>query len=120
MLTRNELIDGIIETGSDYNQVESNNAPQKPDAKIDMYAAKFTPFNNKSSVLSLFEAFHRWRPKCDERPQYPIDLVLIYDYDFYENVRYVHPRYGSMADDAYKLKNGRNQADSLRYVLVIN
>lgn len=119
-ISRKELIDYILETGSDYHQDESTNASQAPDAEIDIYAARFNPFDKGTSTLKLFESFHKWKPKCEERPQYPVDIILVYDYDSYGNIKYKHPRYGVEADDAYKLKNGKSRTDSLLGVFVIN
>lgn len=118
--SREELIKHILKTGSDYYEQNSENASEAPGIKIDMYAARFVPFDKESSTLTLLEAFHKWKPKCEERPQYPVDIILIYDYDTYNTIKYKHPRYKVEADDAYKLKTGKNRSDSLIAALVIN
>ena len=79
-----------------------------------MYAAPFEAGITKK----ILEGFHKYKPKCEERPQYPVDIWMIYDKDSFDNIEYMHPRLKVMAKDKWKQKKANNK--SLLKLIIVN
>ncbi len=110
-MTRGELLTKIRRLG--YDQPQS-------DGEYDFHAAQYLPFTKDSSTLQIFEAFHKWKPKCEDKPQPPIDIVMVFDAKRYEAVEHVHSRHGVVASDRYRLRGGSVRADALLAIILIN
>lgn len=110
-MARTEIIRRITTLGYD--------KPYADDA-YDFHAAKYDPFTKDSSLLEVFEAFHKWKPKCEERPQLPIDVIEIFDAESYISVEYNHPRHSVASNDRYKLKVSISRTDALLAIILIN
>jgi len=110
-MTRGELLTRVRRMG--YDQPAT-------DGTYDFYAAAYLPFIKDSTLLATFEAFHRWKPKCEEKPQKLIDLVMVFDATAYGSVEYTHPRHGSLANDRYELKDGAVRSSALLAIILIN
>lgn len=108
--TRGELLRFIMVNGLEYELKESEA----------IYAAEYAPFDNSSSVESILAGFHTYKPKCDELPQYPVDIWMIYDASRYEAAPYMHPRHGVLTRDRYQLMPGYIRRETLKACLVVN
>lgn len=91
--TAKKLVDKIIEKGDD-NYKETS-------ASRTIYGAELT----KDTILSILGGFHNLKPKCDERPQYPVDIWMIFDKNFYKNIEYLHPRHNVLVRDKWQRIN---------------
>lgn len=89
---RDVLISRIIKEGSEYENREEPGT---------IFAAPYAD----GVVEFILEGFHKFKPKSEERPQYPVDLWLIYDTAAYKNVEYMHPRHNVIARDKWKRTN---------------
>ncbi|MDZ7785558.1 MAG: hypothetical protein U5L95_00350 [Candidatus Saccharibacteria bacterium] len=69
-------------------------------AFIPIYAAPF----QKDVIKKILEGFHAYKPKCEERPQHPVDIWMIFDMNAYENIEYLHPRHKVVSRDKWELK----------------
>lgn len=90
------------------------------DGTYDFHAAEFLPFTKTSSTKEMFEGFHKWKPKCEERPQLPLDFIMVFDAECYEAIEYIHPRHGTKANDRYRLRDGAERVLSLIAIILIN
>lgn len=90
---KDALIARILETGT---EIENSEGPTT------IFAA---PYESERTILHTLEAFHKYRPKCDEKPQHIIDIWMLFDMDAYDNVEYLHPRHNVLARDKWKRKN---------------
>lgn len=70
--------------------------------------------------LSILEGFHKWKPRCLEKPQTRADIWMIYDTTKLENIEYNHSYYNVKASDGYVFKDKSNAVDSLLGILVID
>ena len=104
-LTKQQLIDKIIEDGQDV--YDSDN-----DVVGVIHAA---PFEN-DVVDKIMTGFHVYKPKCEESPQFPVDVWMVFDKEAYENIKYMHPRHHVLVKDRWKLKSSKT---GLLGVLVI-
>jgi len=105
-MSREELINSIIKNGTDsFGSKGENNI---------IYAA---PFEN-GIVRKLLEGFHTYKPKCEERPQYPVDIWMVFNKSSYNNVEYMHPRHKVIAKDRWKIKS--NQKSVLKALIIVN
>ncbi len=105
-LSRDELIKTIRQNNTDnFNSATGS---------IEMYAAPFEAGITKK----ILEGFHKYKPKCEERPQYPVDIWMIYDKDSFDNIEYMHPRLKVMAKDKWKQKKANNK--SLLKLIIVN
>ena len=80
----------------------------------DFAAACFTPFVASHTTAAFFTLYHKQLPGAAERPQYPIDVWVIYDAHAYEPVESVDFRRG------YRLRSGYDRRASLLGVAQIN
>ena len=100
------LLQSIINNGQDYKNIDEPNT---------IFAA---PYEGKDTIQRILDAFHRYKPKHEERPQYPVDIWLVFDARAYENVEYLHPRHNVLARDKWKRIDPKNSG--LLEVVVIN
>ena len=105
-LSRDELIKTIRRNNTD-GSISDNGS-------FEIYAAPFEAGITKK----ILEGFHKYKPKCLERPQYPVDIWMIYDKDSFDNIEYMHPRLNVMAKDRWKLKQSNNK--SLSKLVIVN
>lgn len=105
-VSREELISKIRQKGSDLYEVDSN--------RETIYAAIFEP----NTIKEILEGFHTYKPKCEEKPQYPVDVWLIYDAKVYKNVAYMHPRHKVLANDKWMRKD--NSKSGLLAIIIVN
>jgi len=117
-IPRNELIQKIIDTGTDIYKTDNNTACNMSDRQIDMFgmACKITP----PITLKVLEGFHKFKPKSLEHPQYPIDIWMVYDPEQLENIEYIHNRYHVKVSDGYIFKNQDDKTSALLAVFVMN
>jgi len=116
-LPKDELIKLIIETGSDRYDLYNPGEIKISNKHIDLFglACKVVA----SITLPILEGFHKYKPKSLERPQYRVDIWMIYDANRLKNVEYNHSYYNVKACDGYVFKNPKNKKDALLGVLVI-
>lgn len=105
-LSRDALISSILENGSDVFK-DTNE-------RIELFADAYS----NTTILFILDGFHKWKPKCDERPQYPLDIWMVYDKSAFDNVAYVNERHNVIAKDKWRMKDSKN--NGLKAVLVIN
>lgn len=94
---RESLLEGIINNGGDFYLSQKLSV----DHNI-MYAMNFMPWQEDSTILSNLEGFHKYKPKYEERPQYTMDIWMVFDAQCYENVAYLHPRHKVVAKDKWR------------------
>jgi len=105
-LDRQKLLEAILENGSDtYNELSEAR---------DMYAKQFS----YEMLRSIIDGFHVFKPKCKERPQYPVDIWMVFDKNAFDNIEYLHPRHNTVAQDKWRRKSANDQG--LKGILVIN
>jgi len=104
-LNRDDLVSSVISNGSDIYLNIGNE---------EIFAKEFTD----DALKSILSGFHVFKPKSEERPQYPVDVWMIFDKNTFENIEYLHPRHNTIARDKWRLKDSRN--NGLRGILVIN
>lgn len=104
-LNRDELVGLIINNGSD---------SYKDTATREIFAKEFTD----GTLEAILSGFHVFKPKSEERPQYPVDVWIIFDQNAFENIEYLHPRHNTIARDKWRLKDSRN--NGLQGVLTVN
>lgn len=95
-LTRDALIEKIQNNGSDIY-----------DSNRDEGVIHAAPYS-AGMVENLLAGFHVYKPKSEERPQYPVDIWMIFDRDAYNNVEYMHPRHHVLARDKWERKSGES------------
>lgn len=101
--TKKQLLEKIPQEGREFaNKGEPNT----------IYAA---PYEGECTLLHILEGFHKYKPKCEERPQYPVDIWLLFDAGAYSNIEYLHPRHNVVARDKWK----RGQPDKSGLVKII-
>lgn len=105
-LSRDELIESFKTNKLD---VFLNNSNEHT-----IYAVPF----EKGIIKKILEGFHTYKPKCDECPQYCVDIWMVFDFNAFENITYMHPRHNVIAQDKWKLKQDHN--NSLEMVLLVN
>jgi hypothetical protein len=105
-IARKSLIYRVIESGSEIADFEGLDT---------IFAAGY---EGKSTVLHILEGFHSYKPKCRERPQFPVDMWFMFDVRKYENIKYLHPRYNVMAEDKWKRRDPKDPG--LTGLIVIN
>jgi len=113
-----QLVQQIIDTGSDRYARQSKNEVKVNDRPIDLFG--YACVAKSPMTLSVLEGFHRWKPMCLERPQRKVDIWMVYDAEQLENVEYNHGYYGVKARDGYLFKNQNKKPDALLGVLVID
>lgn len=105
-IARKQLIESILQNGSDLYR--------SPDKSLEIHAKEYS----QGIVLDIMGGFHVWKPKCEERPQYPVDIWMIFDKEAFDNIEYMHPRHKVIARDKWKLKN--SDQGGLKGILVVN
>lgn len=65
-----------------------------------IYAAPF----EEGAILEILSGFHTYKPKCEEIPQNPVDIWMIFDLNSYKNIEYIHPRHNIVAKDCWEPK----------------
>jgi small GTP-binding protein len=79
---RDDLTEFIQQHGSDnYENIDGDDI---------IFAAKY---NGIESIQEILSGFHVYKPKCNEIPQYPVDIWMIFDLNAFENISYIHPRH---------------------------
>ncbi|NLA42930.1 hypothetical protein GX865_02105 [Candidatus Saccharibacteria bacterium] len=114
-ISREDFIKEILRTGTDRIGGQESLVDD-----IDFYAAYYDSFSTDDDVARLFGGFHTFKPKCEQRPQYPADIWLVYDATRYMNVSYIHPRHNVVARDGWRLAKGSNMSQTLKAIYVIN
>jgi len=89
-LSKEDLLQAIVKNGREYENTDEPNT---------VFAALY---ESKDTVQHILEGFHKYKPKSEERPQYPVDIWLIFDARAYENIGYLHPRHNVIARDKWK------------------
>ena len=105
-LSKEDLLQVIINNGREYENTAELNT---------IFAA---PYESMDTIQHILEGFHKYKPKSEERPQYPVDIWLIFDARAYENVEYLHPRHNVLARDKWKRVDSNN--NGLIGLIVIN
>ena len=115
---KDELINQILQSGTDRLDSNSDCAVEVNDKLIDLfgYACKVdkSPF-----VLPVLEGFHKWKPKSLERPQTRVDIWMIYDAKQLENIEYFHKTYKVKVNDGYRFINPSNKTQTLIGLVVV-
>ncbi|MEI6850690.1 MAG: hypothetical protein WCK26_01855 [Candidatus Saccharibacteria bacterium] len=117
-LPKDKIIELIINTGSDRYESKSTNEVKVNNIHIDLFgmACKI-----KDSIsIKILEGFHKWKPKCLERPQLKLDIWMIYDANSLNNIEYLHSYYHVKARDGYTFKDPKHKVDALIGVLIID
>lgn len=115
-LSRPDLITLIRTTGTDHYQLLANS--DVGGQTIDLFGRSCNA--TAPITLPILEGFHRWKPKSLERPQFPVDIWMIYDATQLQNVEYVHDHYNVPAHDGYVFIDSAAKPDALLGLLVIN
>ncbi len=117
--SKQALIGHIINSGSDYYENESDKAANMTDRKIDLYG--YACSVGKTDIgYHMLEGFHLLKPKSLEKPQYPVDIWMIYNPKQLENVEYLHQRYNVIARDGYLFKDKNNKQKALIGLIIVN
>lgn len=107
-LNRDDLIDRIARSGSDaYSEIDNG--------REILFAA---PYSGKQTLDTILSGFHEFKPKCEERPQYPVDIWMVFDQNAFENIKYVHPRHNVIANDKWQIKD--RGFLGLQVIIVVN
>ena len=110
---RQQLIKEIVARGGDIFTVRST------DPTYDMHARRCDNYNGEE-ILTLLQAFHTYKPKCDELPLAPVDIWQVFAAESYEEIEYLHPRHKVSTRDRYKLRPGLSPQDALLAIVVVN
>jgi len=117
-IPKDQLIQQIIDIGSDRYALESKNEVKVNDRPIDLFGFACTA--KRPMTLSVLEGFHKWKPMSLERPQQRADIWMVYDANQLENVEYFHSYYKVKARDGYVFKDPEHKTEALLGVLVID
>ena len=96
---------------------ETGGVPLRTDnpAPYDIIGQLFSPFLQYHSTDAVFRLYHTTMPRVEQRPQYPIDVWLIFDAHAYE------PCDGSEDfRQAFRLRDGYDRRASLLGIAQIN
>ena len=104
-MARDELIALIAENGSDAYKNTDQTA---------LFAKEF----DHQTLVEIINGFHIFKPKCEEIPQNPVDVWMIFDRDKFDNIEYLHPRHKVIARDKWQPKDSADRG--LKGILVIN
>lgn len=107
-LGRDELIESIIRNGSDGNSEIVNE-------KGVLFAA---PYYGMQTIETILSGFHEFKPKCEERPQYPVDIWMIYNQAAFENITYLHARHNVIANDKWQMR--KKEFSELMGIVIVN
>jgi hypothetical protein len=119
-LSKSELIELIIRTGSDRYAAagEALQATDVTDRPIDLFG--FACLVGGPLSLPILEGFHKWKPKSLELPQLRVDIWMVYDADQLTNVEYTHGHYGIIARDGYLFKDAAHSERALLGLIEID
>ncbi len=117
-ISKEKLIQTIVDTGSDRYALENKNEIKVNDRTIDLFG--YGCVAKRPMTLSVLEGFHKWKPMCLERPQKKVDIWMIYDANQLNNIEYNHSYYHVKANDGYTFKDPANKLKSLLGILVID
>jgi hypothetical protein len=73
-LPKDQLVQQIINIGSDRYAQESKNKVKVNDRPIDLFG--YACVAKSPMTLSVLEGFHKWKPMCLERPQRRVDIWM--------------------------------------------
>jgi len=118
-IPKQEIIDHILETGSDKYETNSSQGVNVSDKQIDLFGYS-CKINESSITLNTLEGFHKWKPKSLERPQLKVDIWMIYDANQLNNIEYIHSHYNVKASDGYTFKNPNDKQAALIGIIVID
>jgi hypothetical protein len=119
-LSPEELADKIVQTGTDRADKSSQHLVDSADRPVDFYGKEcLINQKNRPFVLSILEGFHKYKPMSLERPQYPVDVWMIYDARQLDNVEYIHKKYGVKTRDGYLFKHPDDKPATLLGAIVI-
>lgn len=93
-MSKKLFVDAIIRNSSDMLNSDASEEGM-------IHAAPYEP----GIITGILEGFHVYRPKCEERPQYPVDVWMVFDKKAFDNIRYIHPRHHVPAKDRWKPKS---------------
>lgn len=94
--TTDQLLERILTNGTELDDARNSHT---------IFAA---PYRNEGTILQILEGFHKYKPKCEERPQYIVDIWMVFELDAYDNIEYLHPRHNVIARDKWKRKSPKN------------
>ncbi len=115
-LPRDKYIEQILASGNDKTG-DYENTELKTVEGIDLYAGVY---DFTAGVEGVLTSLHKFKPKCDEKPQYIYDILMIFNSDAYQQTDYLHPRHKVIAKDGYKLKPSIDPRKALLGIVVIN
>jgi hypothetical protein len=116
-LDKGDLINYIKRTGVDRYETSAASYVDVSDTKIDLFGMKCIVKGDIS--LPILKGFHIYKPKSLERPQYKLDIWMVYDAIKLKNVEYFHKAYKVTAKDGYVFRDENNKADALIGLLAI-
>jgi len=116
---KEQLIQKILDNGTDRNDLECADEAKVNDKPIDLFGYSCEIGTSLPNVLPLLEGFHKWKPKALERPQHQVDLWLVYEASQLKNVEYTHGLYGVKANDGYIFKEPQSKSEALLGIVVI-
>lgn len=118
-MPRDKLIERIIEYGNDRYDSNSEYAANVTDRPIDLFGL-VCKIEGQPIAKELLEGFHKWKPKCEEKPQHKADIWMILDPKQFEQVEYNHSRFNIKVSDAYVYKNPNNKPDALIGIVIVD
>lgn len=118
-ITKQEIINHILKTGSDKYELINSNEVKVSDKQIDLFGYACNT-NSSPITLNTLEGFHKWKPKSLERPQLKVDIWMIYDANQLNNIEYHHSYYNVKASDGYNFKSPDNKPAALIGMVIIN
>ena len=118
-VSKENLVNKILESGSDRYEEKSKHEVKSSDKPIDLFGLACI-IANIPITLPILEGFHRWKPMSLEKPQLRADIWLIYEADKLENIEYNHSNYNVKARDGYIFKDAANKPDAMIGIIVID
>jgi len=95
---RKSLVEKIIQEGSDgYSEKQDGNGV--------LFAA---PYEGLQTLEFILAGFHEFKPKCEERPHFPVDIWMLFDKSAFKNIEYAHPRHNTIANDKWQIIDNTN------------
>lgn len=105
---REILVQKIIQEGTDGYSEEQ-------DSHRVIFAA---PYDGLRTIKFILSGFHEFKPKCEERPQYPVDIWMVFSESAFKNIEYIHPKHNTKANDKWQVLDEANIG--LIGVIIIN
>lgn len=94
---------------------ERGGIPIEPGIPYDILGQRFSPLMTSSTVSAMLYLYHKQTPRSEERPQYPLDLWLVYD-----SASFTATTGSPDFRQAFTLKQGADRHASLLGVAQIN